>query len=194
MELPDWYINTEILAKGRPVNEYATEMQMKIMRALMSKGTVLTLKAHEKFPQEDPYTARDYMDDLYEKVWGPVSSGRKLDHSEKMLQYAYLQALFSGIGIQDMTDGRGFALTPDEDLEDELPCARLELRYAGQERALRTASWVPDTALETEAMLYNELVRIQNLLEKRLKVEKNQEMADHYRYLAYEIRKAVKID
>ena len=194
MELPDWYINTEILAKGRPVNEYATEMQMKIMRALMSKGTVLTLKAHEKFPQEDPYTAKDYMDDLYEKVWGPVSSGRKLDHSEKMLQYAYLQALFSGIGIQDMTDGRGFALTPDEDLEDELPCARLELRYAGQERALRTASWVPDTALETEAMLYNELVRIQNLLEKRLKVEKNQEMANHYRYLAYEIRKAVKID
>ena len=93
-----------------------------------------------------------------------------------------------------MTDGRGFALTPDEDLEEELPCARLELRYAGQERALRTASWVPDTALETEAMLYNELVRIQNLLEKRLKVEKNQEMADHYRYLAYEIRKAVKID
>jgi hypothetical protein len=110
----DWLVNEELNNRMglrvalTPVAQYYAGLE------LMTSYTNVPLSAHVS---DDPYTMREYCDDMYAEVWKSTLAGRKLTRGEQILQQLLVQSMLKGgtkesnlIKVGGLTDGLTVAM------------------------------------------------------------------------------------
>ena len=78
------WLNEPSLDKNIFAPKYSLAIQSAIAKMMFAMvGPKVTLASHLA---KNPYTVRDYYNDLYEGIWEPTIQGKKLTDGEKMLQ------------------------------------------------------------------------------------------------------------
>ena len=75
-ELPDWYVNPQLEKLTRPKNEDVTDYQMSTVRTLLLPGRIARMETNAKLTPEDAYSASEYVDDIYNRVWASTLKNR----------------------------------------------------------------------------------------------------------------------
>ncbi len=77
------WLNESSLDQNFFVPKYSLTLQSAAIRMLLSIGDKVTLNAHLA---KNPYTIKDYYDDLYEGIWETTIQGKKLSDGDKLMQ------------------------------------------------------------------------------------------------------------
>ncbi|WP_449374807.1 zinc-dependent metalloprotease [Butyricimonas synergistica] len=78
----DW-LNDKALDQKIFAPKYSTLLQGVVAKALFTIAPRVTLTAHLS---KNPYTVKDYYDDLYAGIWEPTIQNRKLTDGDKLMQ------------------------------------------------------------------------------------------------------------
>ena len=109
----EWLDNKKI-SKDLFGVKYNYVLQFVTMNALFSNFDKITLAAH--LTDKNPYTQKDYFNDLYEAIWAPTIKGKKLNDNEKMLQRLYFMSssgiVNSYLNPKSIADDFYFAFDP----------------------------------------------------------------------------------
>ena len=192
-ELPDWYVNPQLEKLTRPKNEDVTDYQMSTVRTLLLPGRIARMETNAKLTPEDAYSASEYVDDIYNRVWASTLKNKPLSHSERMMQYAFVQSMLRGIDALDKESSlRGLTDYPAEDEGAFWPCRHIECGRHGNgfEDQMTGSTRATDVQLYATSLCYNQLRKLGKLLRARVQ-SSTDELAEHYRYLNYEIEKAL---
>ena len=159
----------------------------------------VVLSAHVS---RDPYTVREFFDDLYNEVWASTLNSRKLSESEKMLQRVIVEVSSEGMegkkkGLPFLTDEALYSFSGDafapsvEEINayglDETGMVNIGSGYGWQRKVTTTA--IDDSKVYLQDML----VRVKQLLEGKLSTTDKDTKA-HYRALILQIEKALKAE
>jgi hypothetical protein len=181
-DLPKWTIREEIFSKAHPQNDAIYDYITNQMRSLIS-GTIIakiSYTAKLASPQE-AYSPKEYISDLNKLVWG--DNEKELNRVDKLMQYAYIHSIIGTLDLYDNSPNVAKKFAGEE----ELPCAKIEYKYA-PERVLTSSTKEADIKILAREVYYSELVNLRKLLKKRAgKGEKG----EHYAYLLYEVERAL---
>ena len=116
----DW-LNDSSLEQSLFMPKYSLALQSVATRALLSLGSKITLCAHLS---KDPYTIKDYYDDLYNGIWESTIQGKKLTEGDKLMQKLSVSTISSSIkkasggkNFQNEVDGISIGLSVDDLIE-----------------------------------------------------------------------------
>ena len=89
------WLNEPTLDKNLFAPKYSLAIQAAIAKTLFTTvGPKVTLAAHLA---KNPYTLREYYNDLYNGIWAPTINGRKLTDGDKMLQRACVTYMLAAV-------------------------------------------------------------------------------------------------
>ena len=89
------WLNEPSLDKNIFAPKYSLTIQAAIAKSLFTVvGPKVTLASHLA---KNPYTLREYYNDLYEGIWEPTINGRKLTDGDKMLQRACVSYMLASV-------------------------------------------------------------------------------------------------
>ena len=77
------WLNESSLEQNLFVPKYSLTLQNVAVQMLFSAGYKVTLNAHLS---KNPYSIKDYYDDLYEGIWATTIQGKKLSEGDKLMQ------------------------------------------------------------------------------------------------------------
>lgn len=105
-EAPLWMYPKEIgvLIDLKPLNEIM-DQQNQMLNMLLSSGLIFNLN-QRAITSPDPYTIKEYLDDLEKAVWKNLSSDPVRSSYRRSLQRAYLEKLNNLINPKEVTDGK----------------------------------------------------------------------------------------
>ena len=99
----DW-LNEKALEQKIFAPKYSLLLQSTAAKTLFNLGANVTLTAHLS---KDPYTIKDYYDDLYSGIWEPTMQGKKLTNGDKLLQRICVSTITTN--IRKVTNPKEFA-------------------------------------------------------------------------------------
>lgn len=102
----DW-INDRELAKTSFSPKYSSILKYATGKKLLSKAPYVTISSHLS---ENPYTIKEYHDDLYTGIWESTIQGKKLTDGDKLLQQLCVSTFTKQ--AQEVLSTKGFAQTP----------------------------------------------------------------------------------
>lgn len=169
----------------------------------------------ERFPEE-AYTAREYLDDMYNAVWEPSLKGNALTDFEKALQTAFLESIITTSSVTAPVGAftsrkTSFAVTGIRSKAEEKAVASLAdlkgLEELAQVQSLATESLqsveeisgfgtIPDiraNQTKVSAYYFDLLMRTKDMLTGMLASVPEADRS-HYDLLLYRIHKAMDID
>ena len=88
------WLNEESLDKNIFAPKYSLSLQRAMTRMLLSLAPNVTLSAHLS---TNPYTVKDYYDDLYNGIWESTIQGKKLTDGDKLMQKMAVSAALDEI-------------------------------------------------------------------------------------------------
>lgn len=185
---PQWMAKKEILTLFDPNNDMIANTQANLLRNLLNSSMLGKIGVNAKY-SDQPYTQKEYLDDLYREVWAKTQQGKALDRYERHLQYAYVQYLLKEMELtKDTEKPKGASL---ELLSDHIfPCQCYEYhRHANRQMSGNTKE--SDLKVNAKTLYYGQLVKLRDLL----KTKRNGAATDdktHYEYLYFELDKALK--
>ena len=121
--------------------KYSLLLKNTVARNLFSIAPRVTLSAHLA---QNPYTIKDYYDDLYTGIWEPTVQGKKLTEGDKLMQRMCVTNASSVVGKvtsgKNLTDGTlpidpSAALSVDEIIEYGMDNTGLVRRFRDQLQA-----------------------------------------------------------
>jgi hypothetical protein len=185
-ELPEWMLDPDLLKYFAPGNNTIHDYLVTSVRSWTSLSLMGKIGATAK-NSSDPYTQAEYLDDLYNLIWESSIRGRNLTWGEQKMEYGYVHTLFGYLNLLETE-----ILPSARSLNDDyalLPCGHMEWQHAsGHELTASTRE--SDLKIESKAVYYEQLKRIQTLVSRRAKSSRGDQKR-HYEYLAYEINKAL---
>ena len=109
----EWINAPEISGKLDLSTSASAKIVSMLSTNFLALGNNVTLASHMS-KEKNPYTVREYFDDLYAEVFAPTIQGRKLTDAEKILQsgflFAGMRGAASGGGMMiALADGTRFA-------------------------------------------------------------------------------------
>ena len=136
------WLNEPSLDKNIFAPKYSLAIQSAIAKMMFAMvGPKVTLASHLA---KNPYTVRDYYNDLYEGIWEPTIQGKKLTDGEKMLQRMCVGYMLASV-MSVLEPQRGLvigldsdplmALSVDDLIESGIDRAGLVGRFADEMRA-----------------------------------------------------------
>lgn len=88
------WLNEESLDKNIFAPKYSLSLQRAVTKMLLSLAPNVTLSAHLS---TNPYTVKDYYDDLYNGIWESTIQGKKLTDGDKLMQKMAVSAALDEI-------------------------------------------------------------------------------------------------
>lgn len=189
-EQPEWLAPKELMTLFDPNNDMVANMQANLLRNLLNSSTLGKVGINAKY-SEKPYTQKEYMNDLYQGVWGKTLQGKNLNRYERNLQYAYVQYLLKEMELAKEPDkAKGLGLNNLFTEEILMPCQCYEhrLRMAEQMSGNTKES---DLKINAKTLYYEQLVKLRELL-KNKKVNAAGDDRAHYDYLYFELSNSLK--
>ena len=189
-EQPEWLAPKELMTLFDPNNDMVANMQANLLRNLLNSSTLGKVGINAKY-SEKPYTQKEYMNDLYQGVWGKTLQGKNLNRYERNLQYAYVQYLLKEMELAKEPDkAKGLGLNNLFTEEILMPCQCYEhrLRMAEQMSGNTKES---DLKINAKTLYYEQLVKLKELL-KNKKVNAAGDDRAHYDYLYFELSNSLK--
>lgn len=202
-----WFSSTPLDQYMYTGNETATGLQMSTIRSLTSKSSLVSAQFGYKRQvargDKNPYSAAEYLNDIYTFVWKPTIAGTKPTWNQQRMQYAYVQSMLGALNMLEKPAApAGIAAVEEVDIfnDPELyPYEKYEYmneRYVEQSKA--DQNMAPISLRNPEADVYgyvaalnlSQLQKIKSLLASRMSA--TGEVGDHYKYLYFEIDKALK--
>lgn len=105
----DW-LDAKEMQEGYPLRgNIASYIQDEMFFALIQQTANVMVCASKTF--NNPYTAEEYMKDIYDFVWAPTRQGKTLSQLEKNLQVGLLSTIMGKAGIATVQKATPFALT-----------------------------------------------------------------------------------
>lgn len=180
-ELPQWALDKKIIDKIGPVYSPAM-LQSIIITRLFFDNITASLVLNEELNHSSAYTYDEYMDDLYNHVWGKAMKGQKCNMYDRNLQSTYIGLLLKEGGLaQDGSQGMlGFKnLNP---VEKEILTERPLSEIAGFEfSTMNIVNMVKHPAM------YRKLMDSYKLVQKMSNQGNPQDRA-HYQVLSHKIK------
>ena len=107
------WLNEPSLDKNIFAPKYSLAIQSAIAKMMFAMvGPKVTLASHLA---KNPYTVRDYYNDLYEGIWEPTIQGKKLTDGEKMLQRMCVGYMLASVMSALEPQKRGLVIGLDSD-------------------------------------------------------------------------------
>lgn len=194
-ELPEWMLDKDILRLFDPANDLIGDYQALTLRGLINGSTLGKIGFTAKW-STDPYTPEEYLDDLYQEVWGKTERGESLSRTDKVLEYVYVHYLFDALDLlkpvaekpKKISDELKEILLDRESMPYMYPALWGELL---EEHQLSTNTKESDLKIVARPLYYEQLQRVKAVVEKRAKSSKG-DLKKHYQYLSYEIANTLK--
>jgi hypothetical protein len=188
-ELPSWY-NSPKLLSIKPRNEIITQYQSSVIHTLISNATIMRMASISKLAEEnDRYTAEEYVDDLFDLVWSSSLADKQLTWAEQRMQYTYVQTLLEGLNLLGKSNMKG---QDSNDLNNDEPVLTYEPYDYQAPDMTPYNSKDNDLKMYFPTIQYNHLLKVRDLIKKKVNASKGDTSA-HYKYLLYEIEKALTI-
>ena len=191
--MSEWLQDPKILRQFDPSNPLVNDLQAAYVRNLLG---VYPKVGYTSRLSDDPYTVEEYIDDVYDLVFGKSIDGKKLTLSDRNMEYAFVYTLFNNLGmLKSPASEKKFAsddifaygmLAEDEDI---WPCQHIGCGHThnGQDN-LTIARRESDIKIQGKSVFYSTLLKIQRIVNKRASSAKGEDKA-HYKFLAHEINK-----
>ncbi|MCF0176507.1 MAG: zinc-dependent metalloprotease [Bacteroidales bacterium] len=188
-EIESWMGDLKVLSLFEPGNITLRDLQASYISSLIYKYPKVTYTSKLS---DDPYTAREYISDLYNLVFGKSISGKKINATDMNMEYAFVYSLFD---LLDMLESKASTtkFADDmfrEDFDNGWPCSCIECREAGN-REIAAIKKESDIKIKGKEIFFSTLLDIQALMNKRANSSKG-EQKEHYQFLAFEVNKALK--
>lgn len=182
-DLPTWIKRDEIAEKipnlqyEIDLNDLQTMMFSKVMSSIPASMEVNRLN--------NSYSGTEILNDIHSFVWKETLTGQNLDLSSRTIQYTYVKELMKSL-----------ELIKKSQAGNAIPTRRANNNFLtfGNEDA-NTATNIPydsekSTSVEFKNLCFAQLLKIKDLLAAKQAIG-NKETKDHYRYLLFEIKKAL---
>lgn len=178
----EWIDNKELTSQFILKIDRSADIQAKGMKNLIAAADNVVLSAHIS---DDPYTIKEFLDDLYQGIWEPTINGKKLSATDKILQRQFVSSLY-GDTDKGEKEGRIFdvkAFNPHmlcnhpECNHDAETAFALIPGYASQEKIN------VDVISEKTAYFQLTLSKIKTLVETKIKTANSDDTAHYYTIL-----------
>lgn len=175
-EYPDWILNKDIIFQ-MPLNiETISSYPSTVIKGLLGKAKIAGIGTLEKIT-DNPYTVKEYLDDIYLFIWNKTIENRQLDEKDKALQYVWIHTIMDELSMLSPEAGNKSAFR-----SNDMILAKEVMNSNSKESYVKIVS---------RPILFSELQKAYNLLNDSLT---NSCLADreYYKYLLYEIGQAIK--
>lgn len=183
-DLPNWMLNPEVVRLFDPANDKIYDYIGTQVRNMLSEMPKI---GYSEKLSDDPYTQREYLQDLYNETFAGSIKGRKLTRADRTMEYYFVYYLFNQLDY--LQSGPAASRSLSVDLSQELPCYLIDLQQLSKQQ-LGTNAREADIKISYKEAFYGILKDIQSLMNKRAKSASGADK-DHYSYLAFEINNAI---
>lgn len=190
MKNQEWLAPKKMLAYFNPQMDVVETIQSGILKSLLDKSTIQKIGFSVDY-SKNPYTQKEYMNDLFANVWGKTEKGIKLNQHERSLQYNYLKHLFSQMDWFGKTKKSSSRIADDEEdffapKDNILPCSCGHHHQSAAEKSLSSNFRENAIDLNTKTILFAQAERIYKTLEANKNTSSAKDAA-HYKYLLNEL-------
>ncbi len=185
---PQWMAKKEILTLWNSGNDVVASLQATLLRNLLNGNTLGKVGVNAKY-SDNPYTQKEYLNDLYKGVWSKTEQGKVLNRYERNLQYTYIQCLLKEMDLLEGADKKSKSLL-DGLNEDMLPCMKYECCYHIS-RGMTNDTKESDLKINAKSLYYAQLIKLNDLLKRKRNAASADDKA-HYNYLYFELNKVLK--
>lgn len=206
----DWLYDKQLSRKmNMKVNEAYT-VRAQIARALLASYQRVVLSAHLA---DEPYTLKEYFEDVYQGIWKNTIAGKELSEGEKMLQTQSVSMINDVVGNSMKKKGKFFLTSLTEmkcyGLDETGMIERYydELRKLEQEKGEgyiagqfmldglgKGYNWQDEVDTEdidnSRLYIFTMANRVKKLLEAKIPVSRG-ELQEHYRLLLFALNRAL---
>ena len=186
--LPGWFLAEKLDNTAGSMQSDVHDYQASVIRSLVSRRLVSRL---ERLPGR-PYPASAYVNDLYALAWSPGSYGQASAHERRMLQSVFVQAVIDQL-VQEGPENSPYMYLGAVAGENEmLPCEYADFsKTAAEETAAAYGAYGSMASPAGLSSVYHDcLRRVRRSAASRLGSAAPDD-ARHYRYLIYEIDRAL---
>lgn len=210
----DWIDNKEVMNKIGLGVALSTQIQSLASEMLWNSRNNVLLSAHVS---KDPYTIREYFDDLYNGIWESAIKGRKVTTGDKAMQKMMITSLASTLADKNkktfsvgLTSDDMFLPSLDEIYLYGLDESGFTNRYIGELRSIEakqghgtvakgliTETFAPGyrwqrkielkTIEETNTSLWVTALKIEKLLKQAINTAPNRDSKEHYQAMLIEL-------
>lgn len=187
---PTWFAPKNIVKYFESNNEMTADYQGMILRSMLSKTSRI---AWASKTSNDPYTAEEYLDDIYKGVWIKTIKGKKLNRYERNLQFQYVRSLGTKLEIMKKAPVKKRRLDNFFGEEQSLCSCGLNHNHYNENKGIISNPKMSELFLTLVPYFHSELLQVRELLKINIKKAKCKEDKKHYEYLYFELNKALKM-
>ncbi len=186
---PDWMAPKEVVTLFDPNNDIIANTQANILRSLLNSSVLGKVGVNAKYADQ-PYTQKEYLEDLYRGVWSKTEQGKKLNCYDRNLQYVYVQCLLKEMELTKGTEKPKEFSSECLDEDDFLPCCCYGAHHHGN-HDMTANTKISDLGIVSKTLYYGQLVKLKELLKNKRNAASEDDKV-HYDYLYFELDNALK--
>ncbi len=97
-DYPNWIMNKELDFKLAYSSENILSIQKSTLRSLLDISTLGNIGSMAEI-SNDPYTQKEYLEDIYKTVWNKTNNAKPLNENDKIMQYVWLHSLLGSMQL-----------------------------------------------------------------------------------------------
>ena len=178
----EWIDNKQVTSFFILKTKSSTDIQATAIKKLIAATDNVVLSSHVS---EDPYSVKEFLEDVFQEIWKPTIEGRKLTDIDKILQRQFITALYNDTDKIEK-DGRIF---DTKAFDTHMFCSHADCNH-DQDKAY---SLIPgyasqekiniDTISEKTAYFQLALSKIKVMIESKVKTANADDAAHYYTIL-----------
>jgi len=102
----DWMVPASLVAKFEEPYQFKDKMQRNVVACLLLSANLQSIKEGGELDPVLNYTLPEYIDEAYDGIFEATKAGRKLNHTERNMQQAAIDAMTTYSGLKPKTSSK----------------------------------------------------------------------------------------
>lgn len=169
-DYPNWITTKELALQLSLSSENILAIQKSTLRSLLDQSTLGNIGSLAEI-SNDPYTQKEYLEDIYKYVWNKTNKAKPLSENDKVLQYVWVHSLLGNL-----------QLLPSEPSKAKLS----EPSDAGYQTSMNMSTKEFNFYILSKPLFYSQISQAKTALKSAIAqgVAKDRE---YYKYLLFEL-------
>lgn len=171
-DYPNWIMNRDLALQLSYSTESITSIQKSTLRSLLDISTLGNIASMAEI-SNNPYTQKEYLEDIFNFVWKKTTRKKELNETDKIMQYVWMHSLLGSLQLLPSEPSKSrIANISEKDYQTSMNMSTKESNFY----------------ILSKPLFHAQISNAQTLLEKAINKGVNKDK-EYYQYLLFELEK-----